>query len=66
MVADENWVTFTVRYVSEYTLQRGTKDRLFQLILGKFEEHADQIEIATAAFAITELPKIQTRLDAGQ
>ena len=33
MFADENWVSFTVRYVVEYKLRRTTKDVLFSRII---------------------------------
>lgn len=37
MVANENWMAFTLRYVIDYRLRRSTKDKLFTRLLTEFE-----------------------------
>lgn len=57
MVADENWITFTLRYVTNYTQRRSTKDKLYSEILKRFELD-EVLNIASTAIEITQLPNI--------
>lgn len=49
MVADESWVTFTVRYIVDYRQRRVTKDGLFQRILASFNASDGRVQIAAAS-----------------
>jgi small-conductance mechanosensitive channel len=51
--ADENWVEFTVRYIVDYKKRRTAKDLLFTRILEEVEASDGRIQIASAAFEIT-------------
>ena len=53
MVMDENWLTYTVRYVVEFKKRRGTKDLLFTRILDEIERTDGAVSIASAAQEIT-------------
>lgn len=53
---DENWITFTLRYVVDYKSRRGTKSILFSKILDAINGSNGKLEIASAAFEITALP----------
>ena len=53
MVADENWVTFTLRYVVEFKKRRTTKDQLFTRILSELEKTGKKVAIASASQEIT-------------
>ncbi len=53
LVADENWITYTVRYVTEFKKRRITKDRLFRRILDEIEATGGRVGIASAAQEIT-------------
>ncbi len=53
LAADENWVTFTVRYVVEFKKRRGTKDMLYSKILENIRRNKKTITIASAAQEIT-------------
>ena len=53
LVADENWMTFTLRYVVEYKKRRTIKDLLFSRVLEEFEKSAKNVSIASAAQEIT-------------
>lgn len=57
MAFDENWITFTLRYVVDYKSRRGTKSSLYDKILTMIHESDAKIEIASAAFEITAFPK---------
>lgn len=53
LVMDENWITYTVRYVTEFKKRRTTKDHLFRRILEEIDGAADAVSIASAAQEIT-------------
>ncbi|MGD9489594.1 MAG: mechanosensitive ion channel family protein [Calditrichaceae bacterium] len=50
---DENWMTFTIRYVVEFKKRRITKDRLFSRILDEISKTNGEITIASAAMEIS-------------
>ncbi len=60
--ADENWVTFTLRYITDYTGRRTTKDALFTKILKRIDETDGKVKIASAAMDITAMPEIDISL----
>lgn len=53
LVADENWVTYTVRYVTEFKNRRTTKDRLFRRILEEVDATDGAVSLASAAQELT-------------
>ena len=53
LVFDQNWITFTIRYVVDYKLRRTTKDKVFTRILEELDKHKDRIQIATSAMEVT-------------
>ena len=54
---DENWITFTLRYVVDYKSRRGTKSILYDKILTAIKQSEGKIEVGSAAFEITAFPK---------
>jgi small-conductance mechanosensitive channel len=48
---DENWITFTIRFIVDYKKRRSTKDLLFTRILEEINKH-DTLHVATAAMEI--------------
>lgn len=50
---DENWITFTIRYVVDYKKRRSTKDKLYTGLLAEIAKHDDIIMIATSSMEIT-------------
>lgn len=56
MVFDENWITFTLRYVVDYKSRRSTKSILYDKILTAINNSDGKIEVASAAFEITAFP----------
>ncbi len=61
MTADENWMSFTLRYVTDYRRRRGTKDALWRGILAAFAEHPDRVEIAFGTLYVS-TPPLDVRL----
>jgi len=57
MVFDQNWITFTLRYVVDYKMRRATKTILFDKILTAINASEGRIEVASAAIEITAFPK---------
>ena len=53
LTADQNWMSFTLRYVTDFKLRRKSKDVLFQNILQAIDAHSDQVRIASSAMEIT-------------
>jgi len=53
MTMDENWMTYTVRYVTEFKRRRITKDALFRRILDRIDATSGAVGIASAAQEIT-------------
>ncbi|MBS4539520.1 mechanosensitive ion channel family protein [Clostridium sp. D2Q-11] len=58
MIATDNWVEYTLRYVVDYRKRRYTKDLLFTRILEEVHKSGDRIELASATFDLVGLPKL--------
>lgn len=56
MTFDENWITFTLRYVVDYKARRSTKDRLSTEILKAIKNSGGRLEVGSAAMEITAFP----------
>jgi small-conductance mechanosensitive channel len=65
LVANDNWVEFTVRYVVEYKKRRITKDALFTRILQEIDATEGKVGIASATFHLVEAPPLEVRLRGG-
>ena len=52
MVFDENWMTFTLRYVVDYKARRMTKDRLFSRIWEAVEQTGGKVMVASSSMDI--------------
>jgi small-conductance mechanosensitive channel len=63
MVANDNWMEFTARYVVDNKHRRGTKDRIFTDIVAAIEKTEGQVGIASATFQLVEAPRIDVRLN---
>jgi hypothetical protein len=59
IIANDNWVEFTLRYVVDYKSRVGVKDELFILILEKIERSGDEVELASATFELTKIPPLK-------
>lgn len=50
---DENWITFTLRYIADFKKRRFTKDVIFTKILDEISKHDEIIMIATSTLEVT-------------
>ena len=62
MVANDNWIEFTIRYVVDYKRRRTTKDKLFTRILEEVDKNSEKIGLASATFHLVETPTINVSL----
>jgi small-conductance mechanosensitive channel len=59
LVANDNWMEFTVRYIVDYKRRRATKDDLFTRILSAIDETDGRVAIASTTIQIVETPVLQ-------
>jgi small-conductance mechanosensitive channel len=62
LVCTDNWVEFTVRYITDYKLRRATKNRLFSRVLEEFAGTEGRVEIASATFQLVSPPPLKVHL----
>ena len=62
LVANDNWLEFTLRYVVDYKKRRITKDRLFTRILEEIEQTGGSVALASTTFHLVEAPEIKVSL----
>lgn len=53
---DENWITFTLRYIVDFKKRRSTKDLIFTKLLQEIKLHEDKIMIASSSMEVTNFP----------
>jgi len=61
IIANDNWVEFSLRYVVNYKMRVGVKDQLFTKILERVESSSGQVKFASATFALTKMPPIEVK-----
>ncbi len=65
LVANDNWMEFTLRYPVDFKARRITKDRLFEGILDRFSAQPEALQLASATFQLVEAPPLRVRVEAG-
>ncbi|NJS15928.1 MAG: mechanosensitive ion channel [Nostocaceae cyanobacterium CSU_2_110] len=63
LVANDNWIEFTIRYVVDFKRRRATKDALFTGILNEVAQTNGKVQFASATFELTTLPPIIINTD---
>lgn len=58
MIANDNWLQFTLRYVVDYRKRRTIKDALFTRILEEVDLSGDRIRLASATFELVNIPEL--------
>jgi small-conductance mechanosensitive channel len=66
LVANDNWLEFTARYVVDYRRRRWVKDRLFTRILEEVDKSDNRIRLASATFELTNLPRLDFTFSGGK
>ncbi len=62
LVATDNWIRFTARYVVDYRRRRATKDRIFTRLLEEIAASDGKVAMASATFEIVGLPPVDVRV----
>lgn len=62
LIANDNWVEFTLRYVVSYKRRRITKTELFTKILKEVEATNGEIKFASATFHLVEAPEFKVNI----
>jgi small-conductance mechanosensitive channel len=65
LVANDNWIEYTVRYVVDFRRRRITRDQLFSRILDEFDATGGTVAFASETFQLVGAPPITVQLDAG-
>lgn len=66
MIANDNWIEFTVRYVVDFKKRRSTKDLLFTKILDAFGNTDGKVALASATFHLVDAPTLNVRFPEGK
>lgn len=61
LVANDNWMEFTIRYIVDYRKRRMTKDFLFTAILDEVQQSGGKLAIASTTVHIVETPVIKVK-----
>jgi len=64
MIANDNWMEFTVRYVVDFKKRRSTKDRLFTRFLEELDKTEGRVAIASTStdISLTQTPPFDVRV----
>ena len=65
LVATDNWLEFTARYIVDYRLRRVVKDRLFTRILEEVDRSENRIRLASTTLEIVNVPAFDVSLRDG-
>ncbi len=63
LIANDNWVEFTLRYVVSYKKRRVTKTELFTRILKSVENTKGEIRFASATFELVGAPDLKININ---
>jgi len=63
LIANDNWIEFTIRYVVNFKRRRATKDYLFTGILNEVAQTNGKVQFASATFELTGLPPVTINMD---
>ena len=63
LIANDNWVEFTLRYIVNYKKRRLTKTQLFTQILQRVDATNGEIKFASATFQLVEAPDFKVKIE---
>ncbi|MDS3860604.1 mechanosensitive ion channel [Thermosynechococcaceae cyanobacterium BACA0444] len=59
LIATDNWLEFTVRYVADYKMRRTIKDQLFTRVLEELDATNRKVELASTTVELVALPTLR-------
>jgi len=66
LLANDNWMEFTLRYIVDYRQRRQIKDRLYTRILEEIEQLSGQVTIASATIQLVDPHRFSVHLEKAQ
>jgi len=66
LVANDNWLEYTIRYVVPYTRRRTTKNALFERLMDAVDATNGKVALASATFHLVETPVVDVRILPGE
>ena len=66
LVATDNWLEYTARYVVDYRKRRWTRDRLFTRILEEIDKANGSIRLASSTVELVNVPPLDVSLSDGK
>ena len=64
LVATDNWLQYTLRYVVDYRRRRGVQDALFNGIMDLVDASNGRVQLASATYELVAAPPITVQTDA--
>jgi small-conductance mechanosensitive channel len=61
LIANDNWLQYTIRYVVDFSRRRSTKHKLFTQILDRFDQTDGRVAIASTTIHLVEMPTLNIR-----
>jgi small-conductance mechanosensitive channel len=65
LVANDNWLEFTARYITHYRTRRSVKDRLFTRFLEEVDKLDNRVRLASSTVEIVNLPAFDVAINNG-
>ncbi|MDH3290367.1 MAG: mechanosensitive ion channel family protein [Gemmatimonadota bacterium] len=65
LVANDNWMEFTARFVVDYKRRRTTKDEIFSRLLDAIDATGGRVALASATFELVGAPPVDVHLLGG-
>ena len=65
LIANDNWMEFTARYVVDYKRRRTTKDVIYSRLLDEIDATGGTVALASATFELAHAPTVDVRLLGG-
>jgi hypothetical protein len=59
LIANDNWLEFTLRYIVDYKKRRFTKDQLFDELISKIARTDGKVAIASTTLQLVDLPVVK-------
>jgi small-conductance mechanosensitive channel len=59
LIANDNWLEFTLRYIVDYKKRRTAKDQLFEHIVNRIERTEGRAAIASTTLQLVDLPVVK-------
>jgi small-conductance mechanosensitive channel len=59
LIANDNWLEFTLRYIVDYKKRRAAKDQLFEQLITKIEKTDGKVAIASTTLQLVDLPVVK-------